>query len=110
MRIVAETTAAVLVTLALASVIERVWLALLLSALTMTAASFVLVGASPRSVGRFHPRTLLRLTAWIVHGLRVYQASVIGPAPDAHALASFMAGLKQAARRRRARQSGIRAR
>jgi CBS domain containing-hemolysin-like protein len=83
MRIVAETTAAVLVTLALASVIERVWLALLLSALTMTAVSFVLVGASPRSVGRFHPRSLLRFTAWIVHGLRVF----IGPI--ANALVAF---------------------
>ena len=78
-RIIAETTAAVLVTLVFATTIDQIWLALLLSALLMTAVSFVLVGASPRSVGRAHPRTLLRLTAVLVHFLRV----LLGPVANA---------------------------
>ncbi|WEO79088.1 hemolysin family protein [Cryobacterium sp. SO2] len=78
-RIIAETTAAVLVTLVFATTIEQIWLALLLSALLMTAVSFVLVGASPRSVGRAHPKTLLVLTAVLVHFLRV----LLGPVANA---------------------------
>ena len=73
-RIIAETTSAVLVTLALASAFED-WVALLLAALIMTGVSFVLVGASPRSVGRVHSRAVLRLTAWLVHGIRM----LLGP-------------------------------
>ncbi|POH61573.1 HlyC/CorC family transporter [Cryobacterium zongtaii] len=78
-RIIAETTAAVLVTLVFATTIDVIWLALLLSALLMTAVSFVLVGASPRSVGRAHPQTLLTLTAVLVHFLRV----LLGPVANA---------------------------
>ncbi len=78
-RIIAETTAAVLVTLVFATTVENIWLALLFSALIMTAASFVLVGASPRSVGRAHPNELLRATAPLVHFLRV----LLGPIANA---------------------------
>ncbi|TFC53317.1 HlyC/CorC family transporter [Cryobacterium sp. TMT1-21] len=78
-RIIAETTAAVLVTLVFATTIEQLWLALLLSSLLMTAVSFVLVGASPRSVGRAHPTGLLRATAPLVHFLRV----LLGPIANA---------------------------
>jgi len=79
MRIIAETTAAVLVTLAFVSFLDNVWLVLLYSALIMTAVSFVLVGASPRSVGRAHADTVLRLTAPLVHFLRV----LLGPLANA---------------------------
>lgn len=79
MRIIAETTAAVLVTLAFATFLDNVWLVLLYSALIMTAVSFVLVGASPRSVGRAHSATVLRLTAPLVHFLRV----LLGPLANA---------------------------
>ena len=78
-RIIAETTAAVLVTLFFATTIEELWLALLLSSLLMTAVSFVLVGASPRSVGRAHPVELLSATAPLVHFLRV----LLGPIANA---------------------------
>ena len=78
-RIIAETTAAVLVTLVFATTIEELWLALLLSSLLMTAVSFVLVGASPRSVGRAHPVELLSATAPLVHFLRV----LLGPIANA---------------------------
>lgn len=79
MRIIAETTAAVLVTLVFATTIDRLWLALLLSAFIMTAVSFVLVGASPRSVGRAHPINLLRASALLVHFVRV----LLGPIANA---------------------------
>ncbi|MFT2816512.1 hemolysin family protein [Leifsonia sp. A12D58] len=79
MRIIAETTAAVLVTLVFATTIESLWLALFLSALIMTGVSFVLVGASPRSVGRAHPAGLLKFTAPLVHFLRV----LLGPIANA---------------------------
>jgi CBS domain containing-hemolysin-like protein len=78
-RIIAETTAAVLVTLVFATTIDAIWLALLLSALLMTAVSFVLVGASPRSVGRAHPKALVSVTALLVHFLRV----LLGPVANA---------------------------
>ncbi|WP_173923911.1 hemolysin family protein [Agromyces sp. Marseille-P2726] len=78
-RIILETTAAVLVTLAFASFLDNVWLVLLYSALIMTAVSFVLVGASPRGVGRAHAATVLRLTAPLVHFLRV----LLGPLANA---------------------------
>lgn len=74
-RIAAETSAAVLVTIVLASSIEQLWLALVLAALIMAAVSFVLVGSSPRSIGRVHTTRVIRATAWLVHALRV----VLGP-------------------------------
>lgn len=79
MRIIAETTSAVLVTLVFATTVEELWLALLLSALIMTGVSFVLVGASPRSVGRAHPVGLLKGLALLVHLVRVF----LGPIADA---------------------------
>jgi len=75
MRIVAETTAAVLVTLAFASIFADWWWTLLVSALIMTGASFVLVGSSPRSVGRANARAVMRFAAPIVHSIRV----ILGP-------------------------------
>jgi CBS domain containing-hemolysin-like protein len=72
---VAETTAAVLITLALSSVFPQWWWVLLLSALTMTIASFVLVGSSPRSVGRVNARSIIRWSAWFIHAVRV----LLGP-------------------------------
>ena len=79
-RIIAETSAAVLVTLAFACTSStNWWLALLVSAAIMTAVSFVLVGASPRSVGRAHARPLARRRGAVVRGVRV----VLGPLADA---------------------------
>ena len=77
-RVIAETTSAVLVTLVFAFTIDNVWLALLLSALIMTGVSFVLVGSSPRSVGRANAPTMLRLTAPLVRGIRVLLGPIAG--------------------------------
>ncbi|MBI5161008.1 MAG: HlyC/CorC family transporter [Micrococcales bacterium] len=75
-RVLSETGAAVLVTLAFSTVFgAEWWWTLLVSVLVMTAASFVLVGSSPRSVGRAHPRAILRFSAPLVRLLRV----LLGP-------------------------------
>jgi len=77
-RVLAETAAAVLVTVALVRAFESWWVALLVSAAIMTAVSFVLVGSSPRSVGRAHAAQLVRWTGGLVHGIRI----VLGPLAD----------------------------
>lgn len=78
-RIFAETTAAVLITITLAASGLPLWGALLISVLIMTVASFVLAGSSPRSVGRAHPQAILGSSALIIHALRF----VLGPIADA---------------------------
>lgn len=74
-RILAETTAAVLVTVAFSIALDSIWWAMLAAAVLMTVVSFVLVGASPRAVGRQHARGLLRGAAPIVRGARI----ILGP-------------------------------
>lgn len=74
-RVMAETIAAVLVTLSLALTVKTPWLVLLISSVVMIGVTYVLVGSSPRSVGTYHPDALIRVTARFVHGIRV----VIGP-------------------------------
>ncbi|MBV0895060.1 hemolysin family protein [Microbacterium sp. NC79] len=75
MRILAETTAAVMVTAVFMLLLDHIGWSILAAALIMTAVSFVLVGASPRSVGRQHSTGLLRGTAPIIRACRV----AIGP-------------------------------
>ena len=74
-RILGETAAAVLVTVAFTILFENIWWAMLAAAVLMTAVSFVLVGASPRAVGRQHAKALLRACAPLVRGARI----VLGP-------------------------------
>ena len=78
-RVVSETTAAVLVSLTFAYAFGEWWLALLFSALIMTATSFVLVGSSPRSVGRVHSRRILVVSAPVIRGVRI----ALGPIANA---------------------------
>ncbi len=75
MRILTETTAAVLVTGAFSLLFDSIWWAMLAAAILMTAVSFVLVGASPRSFGRQHAKALLRTCAPVVRSARL----VLGP-------------------------------
>ena len=77
-RVVAETTAAVLVTLAFASVFEEWWWTLLASVFVMTLVSFVLVGSSPRAIGRVNARPVMRWSAWFVHFCRVLLGPIAG--------------------------------
>ncbi|MFT4229153.1 MAG: hemolysin family protein [Microbacterium sp.] len=82
-RILAETGAAVLLTVALTILFDSIWWAMLAAVVIMTGVSFVLVGASPRTVGRQHAKGLLRGSAPIVRGVRVF----LGPL--AHGLAAL---------------------
>lgn len=78
-RVVAEMTAAVLVTLAFAIVFgSDWWWTLLTAALVMTGVSFVLAGSSPRSVGRARARGVARLAALPVHVIRVLLGPIAG--------------------------------
>jgi CBS domain containing-hemolysin-like protein len=78
-RIIAETAAAVLVTLAFSMIFAEWWLILIVTALIMAGVSFVLVGASPRSVGRVNAKPVLRFSAPLIHFLRV----LLGPIANA---------------------------
>jgi len=79
MRVLSETTAAVLVTVALDALLPSIWWAMLAAALLMTGITFVLVGASPRSFGRLHAASMLRVWAPTVRGVRV----LLGPLAQA---------------------------
>ncbi|MDX2375459.1 hemolysin family protein [Microbacterium sp. LRZ72] len=78
-RILTETAAAVLVTVALTILFDSIWWAMLAAVVLMTGASFVLVGASPRTVGRQHATALLRICAPIIRFVRV----LLGPIANA---------------------------
>ncbi|RNI20444.1 hemolysin family protein [Flexivirga caeni] len=54
LRVAAEATAAVLVTLAVREAAHDFWVALLVAIVVMAIVSFVLVGVSPRTLGRQH--------------------------------------------------------
>jgi CBS domain containing-hemolysin-like protein len=82
-RVVAETTAAVLVTAAFTLLFDNIGWAVLAAAVLMSGISFVAVGASPRSVGRQNAKGLLRATAPVLRTVRV----LLGPL--ANALVAF---------------------
>lgn len=74
-RVLAETAAAVLVTVAFTLLFDSIWWAMLAAAVLMTGVSYVVVGASPRSVGRLHAKGLLRGAAPVIRGVRI----LLGP-------------------------------
>jgi CBS domain containing-hemolysin-like protein len=74
-RILVETSAAVIVTVQLIATGIPSWAALLIAILIMSVASFVLAGSSPRSVGRANPMGILAVSAPIIHLFRV----ILGP-------------------------------
>ena len=79
LRIVAETIAAVLVTIGFATLIDEWWWVLLISAGIMIGVSFILVGSSPRSVGRAHPRAMIGTFDGLIRAVRI----ITGPLADA---------------------------
>jgi CBS domain containing-hemolysin-like protein len=79
LRVLVETTAAILVTLCFTESGLGVWSALGWAVLVMTVTSFVLVGSSPRSVGRAHPLFLINATAGFVRLARIF----VGPLTSA---------------------------
>jgi CBS domain containing-hemolysin-like protein len=75
LRVVAEATAAVLVTLAVAGRVESTWSRALISIAIMAVVSFVVVGVSPRTLGRQNYDTVALWSAPFAVGLR----RVLGP-------------------------------
>jgi len=74
-RVLAESTAAVLITLTVVDSVNDFWPALLISIGVMAVVSFVLVGVSPRTLGRQHADQVSLLTAPIL----VLVRRVLGP-------------------------------
>ena len=75
-RIMCETIAAVLITLAVDSLLVEWWITLLVAGGAMIVISFVLVGTSPRAVGRTHALALLRASAGFVRFWRVLMGPI----------------------------------
>ncbi|WP_119697801.1 hemolysin family protein [Microbacterium halotolerans] len=74
-RVVSESTAAVLATVAFTLVFDNLWWAMLAAAVLMAGLSFVAVFSSPRAVGRRHSDAFVRASAPLVRALRI----VLGP-------------------------------
>jgi magnesium and cobalt exporter, CNNM family len=74
-RVVAEAAAAVLITLATVHLVDGFWWTLLVSIGVMAVLSFVLVGVSPRTLGRQHADRIALLAAPVLVWLR----RVLGP-------------------------------
>ncbi|MFB9376221.1 hemolysin family protein [Kineococcus gynurae] len=75
LRVVAQTTAAVCVTVVVTGAVEPWWAVLLLAGLGMSALDFVLVGVGPRTIGRLHAETVGRLAAPVLGPV----SRVLGP-------------------------------
>ncbi len=78
-RVIVDTVAAILITLAVVSLFDQWWQVLLIAGAILVGVSFVVVGSSPRSVGMTHPRVLIRTFAPLVRGIRVF----LGPVAEA---------------------------
>lgn len=76
-RIWFEMAGAVAVAILLHDLLDSVWLAGLLATIAMAAVGFVLVGVSPRQLGRVRSTAIVRATSWLVRLLRL----VLGPVP-----------------------------
>lgn len=74
-RVVIESIAAVLLTLAVSSWLDQWWEILLVTGVLLIGISFVVVGSSPRSVGQRHAIALVGFFAGFVHAIR----TVVGP-------------------------------
>jgi len=74
-RVLAESAAAVLITLAVVDSVDDFWPALLISIGVMAVVSFILVGVSPRTLGRQHADKVALLSAPLLVLLR----TVLGP-------------------------------
>lgn len=77
-RVWCEMAAAVAVAIFLVGLLGNEWLAGLIATIVMAVLGFMLVGVSPRRLGRMHATTLIARTAWLVHILR----RILGPIPQ----------------------------
>jgi CBS domain containing-hemolysin-like protein len=76
-RVWFEMAGAVAVAIMFHDLLDNVWLAGLLATAVMAAVGFVIVGVSPRQLGRLHAPAVVRLTAGLVASL----CTVLGPIP-----------------------------
>lgn len=74
-RVVCESVAAVVVTISCVGLVDRRWVALVVAAAVMVVVSFVLVGVSPRTIGRQHAEAVALACA----PLLVLLARLLGP-------------------------------
>jgi CBS domain containing-hemolysin-like protein len=100
-RVAAEISAAVLVTAVLVTWIGVNWKAFLITAVAMTAASYVLAGLVPRSIGRHYPVKVASAAATVLRPV----IRLLGPVPRLLAAAGSALTPGQA-RRDREGQSG----
>lgn len=77
-RVWCEMAAAVAVAIFLTGLLGNVWLSGLIATVVMAVLGFMLVGVSPRRLGRLHAAALVGRSSWLVHLLR----RVLGPIPQ----------------------------
>jgi CBS domain containing-hemolysin-like protein len=75
LRLVAETAATVLLTVALARLIQPLWAGVLAAGAIVVVVSYVFIGVGPRTLGRQHPYTLAAAIATPVRTM----ATLLGP-------------------------------
>ncbi len=78
LRILCETTATVLVTLAVVDLIGPTWLQVLTAAASMIVVSYIAVGVGPRTIGRQHAERVALMTSRPIAAL----TAVLGPIPQ----------------------------
>ncbi len=76
-RVWFEMAGAVAVAILFQDLLDNIWLAGLLATAVMAAIGFVIVGVSPRQLGRMHAPAVVRVTA----GLVAFLCAVLGPIP-----------------------------
>ncbi|MEG9248292.1 hemolysin family protein [Arthrobacter sp. Soc17.1.1.1] len=76
-RVWFEMAGAVAVAILFHDLLDSIWLAGLLATAVMAAIGFVIVGVSPRQLGRMHAPAVVRFTA----GLVAFLCAVLGPIP-----------------------------
>ncbi len=76
LRVVAESTTAVLITLGAIDLVDGFWRRLLIAIGVMALVSFVVVGVSPRTLGRQHADSVALLASPLIVGLRTFLGPV----------------------------------
>ncbi|WP_218711674.1 hemolysin family protein [Arthrobacter sp. BF1] len=77
-RVWSEMAAAVAVAIFFVRLLENEWIAGLIATVIMAFLGFMIVGVSPRRLGRLHAGALVGRSSWLVHALR----RVLGPIPE----------------------------
>ncbi|MBP2414445.1 CBS domain containing-hemolysin-like protein [Arthrobacter stackebrandtii] len=77
-RVWSEMAAAVAVAMFLVRLLDNEWIAGLIATVVMAVLGFMLVGVSPRQLGRMHAAGLSARFAWLIHLLR----RILGPVPE----------------------------